>query len=60
MLPKDIYNQLVYKHLVLRLYGDKGQYRYIDENHDFYVTWNQGHVEMNPVPDIDIEWILVQ
>lgn len=59
LLPKRMSNDLVYNVLNFKLYGNKGKYHFLDDENDFIIIWDQGHVYTEGKVTLEIKWMIV-
>lgn len=60
LLPERISNSLDDQRLYFRLYGDIGEYRYVDEDNDFTFIWNRSTVTTIGKVSSQITWKRIQ
>lgn len=58
--PERIDNKLAYKKLYFRLYGNKGMYRYVDQENDFTIFWNDNEKDIKGTVNVLIETMLIK
>jgi alpha-D-xyloside xylohydrolase len=60
LIPDKISNEISFSKICFRLFGEKGKYRFVDENNDFNIQWAQGQVNVIGSQSVEISWIIIQ
>lgn len=60
LIPDRISNDMTYKTLVFRLYGESGHYRFVDEDNDFTVTWKDSKIDVDGHKTCSVKYVQVK
>ncbi len=59
IIPNSVNNSLMYTKLEFSLFGAKGRYRFIDDDNDFEIIWNDHVVDIIGNCNIDVNYEII-